>query len=163
MKLYADDFFISNSLPNMQKPLNVYGEINMPKKTRRTVRFQQFSVKTLGDCFRIRPFAMTHYENFIRHCERSEAISRVFKFTENCGILPYAMKLDKVILNAVEYYRTGGVLRWNVQCARKLLKVLLRNVFSAATFTAKKFMRNSPYTLISKMNLKGERKRDRLL
>src|SRR4030043_1391204 len=86
MKLYADDFFISNSLPNMQKPLNVYGEINMPKKTRRTVRFQQFSVKTSGDCFRIKPFAMTHYENFIRHCERSEAISRVFNFTENAAI-----------------------------------------------------------------------------
>ena len=52
--------------------------------SRKLCLLQQFSVKTSGDCFRIKPFAMTHYENFIRHCERSEAISRVFKFTENC-------------------------------------------------------------------------------
>ena len=47
---------------------------------------QQFSVKKRRDCFRIRPFAMTDYENLSCHCERSEAISRVFNFTENCWV-----------------------------------------------------------------------------
>jgi len=35
---------------------------------REKAKFQQFSVKKRRDCFRIRPFAMTDYENLSCHC-----------------------------------------------------------------------------------------------
>jgi len=56
-------------------------------------------VKKRRDCFRIRPFAMTDYENLSCHCERGEAISRDFNLTENCcekALSLYKKRSDKL-------------------------------------------------------------------